>query len=76
MKRLTSKALKPAFGVMVRTERNARSDGLRKAAAGMNIGHSTLGRVENGYMPDVPTLARICRHYGIDPKKALDLLVG
>lgn len=62
------------FGQWVKEHRSASGDGLRPAAKCIGVSHATLSRVERGYMPDIPTFSRICRYYGINLKKALDML--
>ena len=42
-------------------------DPIRKAAAEIGIGHTTLARIENGHVPDLETFAKICAWLGESP---------
>lgn len=43
--------------------------GIRAAAKEIEISPTTLSRVENGHVPDVGTLDKICRWLGEEPSK-------
>lgn len=43
--------------------------GLRTAAAEIGISPTTLSRIENGHIPDMQTLDRICSWIGEDPSQ-------
>lgn len=59
------------FGRLVGAKRGQR--GVRAAAADIGISHATLARVENGFMPDLETFAKICRWLGVDPREFLGI---
>jgi len=59
--RLTPKTL----GNLLQQKRG--SMGIRAAAGEMGISPATLSRVENGSVPDLDTLRKVCRWLGIDP---------
>jgi transcriptional regulator with XRE-family HTH domain len=43
--------------------------GIRAAAKAIEISPTTLSRVENGHVPDVGTLDKICKWLGEEPSK-------
>lgn len=43
--------------------------GVRAAAAEIGISPTTLSRIENGHIPDVQTLQKICDWIGEDPSQ-------
>jgi transcriptional regulator with XRE-family HTH domain len=43
------------------------SMGIRAAAGEIGISPATLSRVENGSLPDLDTLRKVCRWLGVDP---------
>lgn len=43
------------------------SMGIRAAAAEIGISPTTLSRIENGHIPDMQTLEKVCRWIGKDP---------
>lgn len=45
------------------------SMGIRAAAAEIGISSATLSRIENGRIPDLETLRRVCHWLGQDPSK-------
>lgn len=51
-----------AIGAFVRQKRGTR--GLRSAAAEIGVSPTTLCRIENGHIPDVPTLEKACKWLG------------
>ena len=52
------------LGIMVSQKRG--SMGIRAAAAEIGIGSATLSRIENGKLPDVGTLSKICDWLDVD----------
>lgn len=67
---MTDDRLTPeSFGQLLRQKRG--SMGVRAAAGEIGISHSTLSRIENGHVPDLETLRRICTWMGIDPVRYL-----
>lgn len=59
------------FGRLVLGKRAQR--GVRSVASDIGVSHATLARVENGFMPDLETFAKICRWLGVDPREFLGL---
>lgn len=45
------------------------SMGIRAAAAEIGTSSATLSRIENGRIPDLETLQKVCRWLGEDPSK-------
>jgi transcriptional regulator with XRE-family HTH domain len=45
--------------------------GVRETAREIGISHSTLSRVERGYLPDLETFSKICKWLKIDPGEVL-----
>jgi transcriptional regulator with XRE-family HTH domain len=43
------------------------SMGLRAAAGEIGVSPATLSRIENGRVPDLDTLRKVCRWLGVDP---------
>lgn len=41
--------------------------GIRAAAKEIGISAATLSRIENGHLPDLETLQKVCRWLNIDP---------
>jgi transcriptional regulator with XRE-family HTH domain len=57
------------FGRLLAAKRGSR--GVRAAALEADVSTSTYSRVENGYMPDLETFAKLCRWLGRDPGEFL-----
>jgi transcriptional regulator with XRE-family HTH domain len=49
------------------------SMGIRAAAGEIGVSAATLSRIENGRIPDLETLRKVCRWLGIDPAKYLGM---
>ncbi len=47
------------------------SMGIRAAAGEIGISPATLSRIENGRVPDLDTLRKVCRWLGVDPAEYL-----
>lgn len=45
--------------------------GIREAAKEIGISHSTLSRVERGFLPDLETFGKICKWLDVDPGEVL-----
>jgi transcriptional regulator with XRE-family HTH domain len=43
------------------------SMGIRAAAGEIGVSPATLSRIENGRVPDLETLRKVCRWLGVDP---------
>jgi transcriptional regulator with XRE-family HTH domain len=48
-------------------QRKRGSMGVRAAAAEIGISPATLSRIENGRVPDLETLRKVCAWLGVDP---------
>jgi transcriptional regulator with XRE-family HTH domain len=48
-------------------QRKRGSMGIRAAAGEIGISPATLSRIENGSLPDLETLRKVCRWLGVDP---------
>ena len=59
------------FGRFLADHRDKLGLGVRAAAEQIKIAHSTLSRVESGYLPDLNSFKKICRWLQIDPGKVL-----
>src|SRR5207249_7254287 len=57
------------LGQMVQRKRG--SMGIRAAAGEIGISPATLSRIENGRVPDLDTLKKICAWLGVDPSAYL-----
>lgn len=64
-----------AFARAVRNERKVRKINIREAARQANLSHSTFSRVENGYLPDIETLWRLCYWGGFDISRSVRQLI-
>jgi transcriptional regulator with XRE-family HTH domain len=64
--RLTPKTL----GNLLQRKRG--SMGIRAAAGEIGISPATLSRIENGSLPDLETLGKVCRWLGVDPAGYFD----
>jgi transcriptional regulator with XRE-family HTH domain len=49
--------------------RHRGNQGIRAAAAEIGISPTTLSRIENGHVPDVGTLNKVCSWLGEEPSK-------
>lgn len=49
------------------------SRGVRETAREIGISHSTLSRVERGFLPDLETFSKICKWLQINPAEVLGL---
>jgi transcriptional regulator with XRE-family HTH domain len=58
-----------ALGQMIQRKRG--SMGVRAAASEIGISFATISRIENGRVPDLETLKKICRWLRIDPASYL-----
>ena len=47
------------------------SMGIRAAAGEIGVSPATLSRIENGRVPDLDTLRKVCRWLGVDPARYL-----
>jgi transcriptional regulator with XRE-family HTH domain len=63
-----------AFGQMLQKKRG--SMGIRAAAGEIGISAATLSRIENGRIPDLGTLKKVCAWMEIDPARYLGLKTG
>lgn len=59
------------LGTRVLEKRGSR--GVRETAREIEISHSTLSRVERGYLPDLETFSKICKWLEINPADVLGL---
>lgn len=62
----------PAEAITAKTlglqlQRKRGSMGVRAAAAEIGISPATLSRIENGRVPDLETLRKVCAWLGVDP---------
>ncbi len=46
---------------------------VRETAREVGITHSTLLRIEAGYLPDLDTFGKVCKWLGIDPGEVLGM---
>lgn len=53
------------LGQMIQRKRG--SMGIRAAASEIGISPATLSRIENGRVPDLETLRKVCAWVGVDP---------
>jgi transcriptional regulator with XRE-family HTH domain len=58
-----------ALGQLVQRKRG--SMGVRAAAGEIGISAATLSRIENGRVPDLETLKKVCAWLGVDPSAYL-----
>lgn len=64
-----SKLTLQALGRKLEEKRGNR--GIREVANDIGISHSTLSRVERGYLPDLETFSKICKWLNVDPGEVL-----
>lgn len=57
------------LGRMLAEQRGTR--GVRDVAKEIGISHSTLSRVERGFLPDLVTFGKICKWLNVDPGEIL-----
>jgi transcriptional regulator with XRE-family HTH domain len=57
------------LGRMLAEQRGSR--GVREVAREIGISHSTLSRVERGFLPDLDTFGKICKWLNVDPGEIL-----
>lgn len=57
------------LGIRVLEKRGSR--GVRETALEIGISHSTLSRIERGFLPDLETFSKICKWLKIDPSDVL-----
>ena len=57
-------------------QRKRGSMGVRAAAGEIGISAATLSRIENGRVPDLETLKRVCAWLGVDPAAYLGVPSG
>jgi transcriptional regulator with XRE-family HTH domain len=53
------------LGTLLQQKRG--SMGIRAAAGEIGVSPATLSRIENGRLPDLDTLRKVCRWLGVDP---------
>jgi len=59
------------LGRLLAAKRGSR--GVRAAALDARVSPATFSRVENGYMPDLETFAKLCKWLQRDPREFLDM---
>jgi transcriptional regulator with XRE-family HTH domain len=57
------------LGRLLAEQRGSR--GVREVAKEIGISHSTLSRVERGFLPDLDTFGKICKWLNVDPGEIL-----